>query len=150
MKNNSGYTLIEVLAVIVIISLIAGVGALAYTSIIRSSEDKAYETYERTMHTEIMSYIINHVAQAPKNNKSKKFWIKVGNKTSSLANTSKDGFFDIDQINNPRDKNDICLNSYVTVTRKDTSVGHNSYTYRVCLKCNNYNTDESKCKTYEN
>ncbi len=134
MRNKNGFTLVELLAVIVILGLIAGVGVLAYTSIIDSSKIKVYESYEHTMHAETMELLGKHVELLPKKNKTKRF---------SLTDIK------IEPINNPRNKSDKCTSSYVDVTRKVVN-GVDTFTYKVCLICNDYNKNGSQCKTFEN
>jgi len=140
MKNNTGFTLVELLATIVIIALIGGIGALAYTSIIRQSEDKNYEAYEKTMHAETMNLIMKKLNLMPKNGETKKF---------TLAYMIDNNY--IDPIKNPRNKDDLCntSSSFIEVTRENVG-SVDSFTYRVCLVCNDYNSDGSKCKTFEN
>ena len=65
--NRKGFTLVELLATILILGFIAGIGAFAYTKIIGNSETRVYEAYEKTMQAEAMQYIINHPEFAPKN-----------------------------------------------------------------------------------
>ena len=130
LMNRHGFSLVELLAVIAIIGFIAGIGVVAYNLIINQSKTKVYEAYTDTMHSEIMLYLANNPSQLPKNGAKKDYKITE---------------FPIDPIKNPKDENDLCLNSHVEVTR--TNVGAvESFTYKVCLVCNDYN----KCTTYTN
>ena len=140
MKNKFGFTLVELLATIIIIALIGGIGALAYTSIIRQSEDKTFEAYEKTMHAEAMNMIMKKLNLMPKNGEKKKYTL------AYMLNN-----YYIDPIKNPRNSNDLCNtnSSYVEITRQNVG-SVESFTYKVCLVCNDYNKDGSKCKTFEN
>ena len=136
--KNKGFTLVELLATIVIITLIGGIGAIAYTNIIRQSETRVYEAYESTMHAETLEILAKKPELLPKNNQTKRF---------SLTDIK------IDPIKNPRNISDLCTSSYVDVTRHDFNEGGtyvNSLTYKVCLICNDYNKNGTECKTYEN
>lgn len=133
--KNKGFTLVELLAVIVIIALIGGLGLVAYNSIIRQSEIRVYEAYENTMHAETIELLSKHVELIPKKGIPTKYYL------SDIK---------IDPINNPRNRDDYCNSSYVEVTRNITDSGLDTFTYKVCLICLNYNSDESECKTFEN
>ena len=130
MKNKNGFTLVELLAVILIIGFIAGIAAIAYTTIVQNSENAVFEAYEKTMRAEAMDVLINHVELAPKDGQTVYYGLKT---------------LEIDDFINPKDKNDLCPNSYVIVTRSDTVGGVNNYDYQACLICNDYNTDTTKC-----
>ena len=132
--NNRGFTLVELLATIVIIGLIGGIGAVAYSMIMRNSENRVYEAYESTMHAETLQLLANNPQLLPHGTTEKLFTL------SQIK---------IDDINNPRNKNDLCPSSFVGVTRNGSGT-MDSFTYRVCLICDDYNSDGSNCKTFEN
>ncbi len=136
--KNKGFTLIELLATIVIIALIGGIGAIAYTKLIRQSEDRVYEAYVSTMHAETLELLTKKPQLMPANGATKRF-------------TLND--IQVDPINNPRNRSDLCTGSYVDVTRNDYNQSGTyvtSLTYKVCLICGNYNSSGTNCKTYEN
>ena len=127
--ENKGFTLVELLATIVIISLIGGIASLAYTSIIKSSEDSVFKTYENTMRAEAIELLAMHVELIPTKNNPV---------TLSLTDLK------VDPINNPKDKNDLCPTSYVKVTRDDYDNNNthvDAFKYKVCLICNDYKSD---------
>ena len=140
--NKNGYTMVELLAVIAIIGLIFTIGIVSYSSLINRSNEAVYESYIDGMHEAAITYVMDN----PLSDKSsKKITI------NELINSGK-----IDYINNPKDSNDKCSNSYIDVNRKDIN-GVISYEYKVCLICNDYNeetnqngTTDSNCKTYIN
>ena len=132
--NKKAFTLVELLATIVIIGLVAGIGTIAYTTLISQSETKVFESYEDTMHAEAAYKLTMKYTEVN--------W--EGDKATLRLND-----LEIDPINNPNDSNDLCPNSYVEVTK--AYVGNVlSLNYKVCLICNSYNSDGSKCRTYEN
>ena len=137
--KNKGFTLVELLAVIIIIALLGGIGAVAYTSIIKQSEIRSYEAYEKTMHAEVLQLLSKKVELLPR--------VKKTITLNELMYTYKV----IDPINNPRKEGDLCLaRSYVEITRVNTSTGLDSFQYKVCLICDDYNNDESLCKEFDN
>ena len=134
--NKNGFTLVEVLAAIVIIAIIAGIGTVAYTGIMKSTSDKYFERYRDTMHAEAIYYVTNNSDD-----------INWSENTARISLST----LKMDQISNPKNSNDLCTNSYVNLTRNRVN-GVLSITYEVCLVCPNTNFDDKfeLCKTYEN
>lgn len=125
--NNKGLTLIELLAVILIIGLLSGVGLLSYNVFIERASERVYNSYEDTMKAHAEMHLINNPRDIP----------TIGNYNDLFIN-----ILDIDPINNPDDSEDKCLNSYVKVTRgNNTEEGNINLTYKVCLICNSYKSE---------
>ena len=142
MKNNKGFTLVELLAVIILLAVLGGLASIAYSSIVKSGEESLYTAYENTMYSDIMQLLSTHVELIPGNGKTKEF---------KLSLMISKGY--IEPINNPRNKDDLCNSnsSYVKVMRNDSSDGiaHvDSLTYLVCLVCDAYNKDSTQCKLF--
>lgn len=130
--NRNGFTLVEILATIVIIAMVAGIGVVAYTNIISEVNNKVYIQYRDSMHAEAIYYVTNY--------SDKINW--VGNHATITLSELK-----MESINNPKDASDLCSTSYVNVTRTRNTVSNVlSITYNVCLKCNDFD----ECKEYEN
>ena len=143
--NNHGFTLVELLATIVIISLIGGIGVVAYTNLIAQSGDNVFKRYEDSMHAEAVYKV-----------KEDYYNLNFDENNEATLNIYTD--LKMDAINNPKTKSDKCPNSYVKVKRQRTE-GENvlSITYKVCLICNDYRTTTTnsdgtttECKIYEN
>ena len=147
--NEKGFTLVELLAVIVIIGLLSSIAVVAYNSFIDNARERVYKTYEDTMKAEAEMYYINNTGDLPTVGNSKKLRLSY-----LLANNK------IDKINNPDDENETCSS---TIEKKDSFIliergqhirdedgnieNHFNLTYTVCLKCgNNYETDLAICK----
>ena len=121
--NRKGFTLVELLAVIVIIGLLSSIAIIAYNSFIDNARDRVYKTYENTMKAEAEMYLIDNPGMVPSVNGQRRIEIEQ---------------LEIDPIQNPDNSNDLCLNSYVLIKR-GANVGINyNLTYDVCLKCNEY------------
>ncbi len=128
--NKNGFTLVELLAAIIIVGLLSTVAVVSYTTILNNAHRKAYETYQDTMHAETITYVANYPDRITWDNNTARVLL------SNLY---------IEPINNPKDSNDLCTGSYVDLTK--TQVGNVlSVTYNVCLVCNDYNS----CKEYDN
>lgn len=126
--NNKGLTLIELLAVIVIIGLLSGIGLVSYNVFIEKANDRVYKSYEDTMKAHAEMYLIDNPNIIPSINS----YVNL-----SITNLG------VPSINNPDDKDDKCLNSYVKVTRGDNVEGNVNLSYKVCLICNSYESDTS-------
>ena len=134
--NNKGYTLVELLAVIVIIALLGGIATISYISYQNTSAERVFETYMDSMHESAIMYYLEHGNEKP---------ISTGDvKTLYLSNLP------IDKFNNPYEAGDYCVNSdsYVSVEylKAVNDKGTSGLKYHVCLKCNRFN----KCKDYTN
>ena len=138
--NKNGFTLVELLAVIVIIALIGGIGTIAYTNLIKKSSDDIFKRYRDSMHAEAIYYVSNNY------NDNSKIHFENGKATISLKQLK------MDAIVNPKNKNDKCEESYVEVTKSYSDSGVLSMKYKVCLLCNDFEKDNptDKCKEYEN
>lgn len=129
--NNKGFTLVEVLATIVIVAIISGIATITYTSFVKKSRDRVFSSYEDTMHAEASYYFFLDTSRLPRDTETKRV---------SLSDLQ------IEAIKNPLNSNDLCTNSYVDVTRNDVN-GVISLTYNVCLKCS---SGYDNCRIYEN
>ncbi|MBQ9019186.1 MAG: prepilin-type N-terminal cleavage/methylation domain-containing protein [Bacilli bacterium] len=61
MKNNKGYTLIEILGTITIISILSIVAVGAYTKYLESARQKAYDTLAKSASHAASEYVMDHV-----------------------------------------------------------------------------------------
>ena len=60
MRNNKGFTLVELLATIVIVSIIAITGVVAYTSYIQNTRNKAYDMMAQSAANAASEYAIDY------------------------------------------------------------------------------------------
>ena len=119
--NNKGFSLIELLAVIVILGIIGTIGVLSYTVVTDNVENKVFTTYEKSMKDSAMMYIIDN---------------GYPNSGKILLSDLLNGIY-IEDFENPS-SNDKCLNSYVNVTKNNGD--KTDLSYKSCLVCDNYKT----------
>ena len=56
--KNKGFTLVELLAVIVVVAIIMGIAALSITNFLGNSKDRVYLNYAATLKTTVEDYLI--------------------------------------------------------------------------------------------
>lgn len=118
--NKKGFTLVEILSVIVILAIIFAVGGVSYNAIIERTRIKSYKNYEQSLKSSAMMYVIDNGYQAR---------IEL----NDLLTSNK-----IDYFNNPK-SNDRCLGSYVLVSKYNND--SSDLSYQVCLICPEYRSD---------
>ena len=120
MKNNKGFSLVELLAVVAILGILMGMAIIAYTKYIDYSRKKAYDTLAKSAADAAEEYLMDHP-----NTDSINFDVLV------------DGEY-LENAFDPADKGKNCTGT-VYVTRNDEGdlLGKNEYSVSVC--CANYN-----------
>ena len=144
LKNN-GFTLVELLAVLVILSIITTIAVASYYGLFDKTKEKVYKSYEDGMKDAAMIYIMNEDAPTATNPLRLSLKYLVG----EMDNGKKAKKPYIDYFENPDDSSDKCLNSsYVEVSLvpkdniDDGKIDNNvKYEYKVCLICNKYRTE---------
>ena len=126
--NKRGFTLIEVLVVIIIIGLISGIGIVAYNAFFDTAKDKYYNSLESNMLLAGNDYFEDHRDLLP-----------LGNDYSivSLVTLIEDKY--IDPVKDYDGKE--CLEGTVFAYREN-----NKFKYEACLKCENYESSGSFCE----
>jgi prepilin-type N-terminal cleavage/methylation domain-containing protein len=139
--NKHCFTLVELLATIVIIAMLAGLATVSYTALMCQTADEVFKRYEDTMHAEAVYKLTMHYNKVVFSGNTARLPIN--------GDSSNPNFLEVDLINNPKDASDKCLDSYVDVTRSNVGTV-TTFTYKVCLICSDYNSDGSNCKVYDN
>lgn len=118
--NNKGFNLIELLAVITILSLIMGIGVVSYNAIIEKTKNKSYTTYENSMKSSTMMYIIDN-------------GVPSGGRITlqQLINDRR-----IDTFTDPNSSSNCINDSYIAISGNISDLS-----YKVCLICPNYRSN---------
>jgi prepilin-type N-terminal cleavage/methylation domain-containing protein len=120
MLNKKGFTLIEILAVIVILSIIAVIATTTVTRLINKTSNNIFTTNENSLEPAAESYYNENLTLLPK---------FIGGQTKVLlTDLISNGY--IKKIKNPADKAVYC-DGYVVTTK----IGEDKYTYDSYLKC---------------
>lgn len=117
--NNRGFSLMELLAVIVILGIVMSIAVVSYNAVVSNTETKVYKNYENSMKSGVMMYIIDNGVPA------------------SGMITLEELLLDkrVDYFKNPK-SNDQCLTSYVEITKNNND--NTNLSYKVCLICPEY------------
>ncbi len=142
MKNKRGFTLVEVLLVIVIISIITLLVMPNISDILSTGKNKKYKTIEDMVRTSLELYNIDYKEDLWSNKFSEND-MNVKTYDREDANDGEDPETIIKQANP-----DLDLNGCVINKLKITRTGTDTFTYDVCISCpndgSNYQSDYCK------
>ncbi len=132
--NKKGFTMIELLAVIVILGLLLGVGIPAVNKVLANFRIDYYKKLEGTLATAGQEFISDKRYQKP----TELMYSRVITKEELVGGKYIDEILDY--------KENECAGSYVVVAK----IGDKHYEYQACLKCetDEYETDTSN-KEYD-
>lgn len=147
---KKGFTLTEVLAVIVILGIVLGLGVGTYSSYLSKSRNKAYKIAENSMKNAATSAITDCLTG---NGKNRDFCTKhdvlangYDHEVILLGELLDDDY--INAIRDPNNTDEFCNTgsveengSYVYIVN-NTNNGNVNFDYKVCLKCGNYTSED--------
>lgn len=133
--EKNGFTLVELLSVIVVIAILIGVASISFNSLIESQKQEVYKNYEQTLKSNARHYLIDNTNLIP----------SVGSSYKLEMNTLVTEKI-MEKVKDPKGGN--CDSSYVLITRKpnissnDEDISNNyDIEYKVCLICTNYKSE---------
>lgn len=131
MKNKRGFTMIELLAVIIILGILVTMAVVSVSGVMNSSYDTTYDTFETSMEEAATSYLLDHTGEIPNEGEVVRL---------SAAMLVEEGY--LDYMEDPRNEAENCQDdSYILVSRGN-DVGYNfDLSYKACLICGNYKSD---------
>lgn len=135
--NKKGFTLVELLAVIIILGVISTVAVFSYNGIIQKSRNDAYKDDEKSLKTAAESLIAH--CEATFSNKDYCVDIPLYNEevTITLDNLVESKF--INKIVDPANSGSYCT-GYVKV--KNVSSDPLKLEYKTCLQCKDYKSSD--------
>ena len=126
--NKKGFTLIEILAVVVKLGLLTSVAISGTMRYLEKTREKAYEALEQTLHSAAENYIIDRGVLVP----------TTGGLTLTSAQLIETGF--IKELDDPAgaDDNKQCTGTVKVTRSNNTGSKLDEYTYEVRLQCSAY------------
>ncbi len=142
-NSNSGFTLIEMLAVVVILAVLISIAIPSYNRYILNTKSRAYETAEESMIKSINTIMVECVSDRTSTFcKDKKFPTEVDGVVKVPLKVLVEEDY-MDRVKDPKHSNKYCdeEESYAYV-KKEKNDKINGYTYHACLKCQDYASSE--------
>ena len=147
--KNKGFTLVEMLAALVILAILGAILVINFSNIFSSTQEKVFKTYEDSMKDSTIMYIVDTGKIPTKNNP---LCVKLSDLVKSNPSTHEVAY--LDKFNNPNSDDTCDKNSFIFVevdpnsaNRNNTdSEGHTDnnkkFIYKVCLSCDNYKSED--------
>ncbi len=134
--NKDGFTLVELLGVIVILAILSGLAVLSYSSIIATGKKGIYLDFEKNLDSATRNYLMDNMDEIP------------------LVGHNRYVFYDelitnnyIDKLTDPN--GGVCDGSFVEIKRGSDVSNNLNLDYKSCLICkdtnNNYTYKSDGC-----
>ena len=135
MKNKKGFTMIELLATIIILSILMALGVVSIQKILNKAKKSNYQDFEKTLKSSTSNYLIEHTGDIP----------NIGSTFRINANDLINKGY-LKTLKDPEKQNADCNSgSYVIVKRNADKNFNMDLEYHPCLKCSRYKTSDSLC-----
>lgn len=126
--KKSGFTLVELLGVIVVIAIIGGLVVISVNSIIQNGKKGLYKNYKSSLEGAARNYFIDHINDLPSSDGDSS--VKI------LYQDLVDGHY-LDELKDPNGGS--CSDSFVKVVRKEDNGVNFDLEYKTCLICKHKN-----------
>ena len=135
--NNKGFSLIELLAVIIIIGIVALIAVPSVSQYINKASDTSYSSYERSMEDAAKNMIMDCETDLTLNCNLKLPYTTTTTTTIKLKILVNEGY--IDKMKDPQSNAECNTEtSYVEITLPKANTAE--YKYKACLYCGDYVT----------
>ncbi len=126
--KNKGFTLVELLAIIAILSILMTLAYAGVSRYITQTRNATYEDFEKNITSGVTNYLIDHSGHIPSEGKSL---------VVDVAKLVCEGY--IEDLQDPKDSSKTCnLESYAIVKRNSDTSSNMDIEYSACLKCSGY------------
>lgn len=135
--NKKGFSLIELLAVIVILGIIAWIATGAYSKYLKKSKDQSFEAAEKTMLIDVKDAYADCLSNSKNSFCMNHPNFGNQNETIFLKELIETGYSE--KIKNPYHLESFCdmEQSYVKINVNNINMNNKDISYEVCLICGN-------------
>ena len=121
-NNKNGFTLVELLAVIVLVSIVSTLAVVSVSYIIKTGKISVYKNHEKALENSVKNYIIDSKDEIDFNSLNK-------------INIYYSDLIDKQYMNELKDPNGgDCSDSYVIIEKNNSSINLD-FNYKTCLIC---------------
>lgn len=146
--NNKGFTLVELLATIIILGLITSIGTLAYTGYLKNTKEKTEEVFKKNISDYIDAFITSNTNELTNDTlagKSNNIYIqKYNNHSITFQDIIDNNIITTNNLKNSANKKTCSENTNITVYRDNNYV----YCFAVELDCVDSNNILTNCSSY--
>lgn len=124
--NGKGFSLVELLGVIVILGILSGVAVIAVSRYLNKSREQSYEIMEESIYSAAQNYVLDSIDEFS------------GSKTVNIEKLVEDGY--LDPLVDPAKKDGSqCGGTVVIKSKSASTVGSvDDVTYTIRLVCSMY------------
>lgn len=145
--NNKGFTLVELLATIMILALIAGISMISYSGYLNRSKDKTEEIFKKNISDYIDAFITSNTNNFSDNTLvgSNVYSQKYNNHTITFQDLIDSNIINAKDLKNNTNNKVCSTNTNITIYRDNNYV----YCFIVYLNCLDSSDNEvSNCSSY--
>ena len=145
--NNKGFTLVELLATIMILALIAGISMISYSGYLNRSKDKTEEIFKKNIYDYIDAFITSNTNNFSDNTLvgSNVYSQKYNNHTITFQDLIDSNIINAKDLKNNTNNKVCSTNTNITIYRDNNYV----YCFIVYLNCLDSSDNEvSNCSSY--
>ena len=136
MKNKKGFTVVELLVVLVILGILLTLAYMGISGYLNNARNKTYEDFEQNIIDGVTNYLIDHTGSIPDEGESL---------VVDVEKLVCEGY--VDDLQDPRESARTCnLESYAIVKRNNDTSSNMDIEYSACLKCTGY--ESPACSNY--
>lgn len=145
--NNKGFTLVELLATIIILALIAGISMISYNGYLNRSKDKTEEIFKKNISDYIDAFITSNTNKFSDNTLvgSNVYSQKYNNHMITFQDLIDSNIINVKDLKNNTNNKVCSTNTNITIYRDNNYV----YCFIVHLDCLDTSDNEvSNCSSY--
>ena len=124
--NKNGFSFVEILAVIVLMGILSGIGITAYTRYRSKSLEKTYNMFSENVASAAEEYFMSNSKET----------------TVSLTTLVSEGYLESDV--DPNSQDDLCTGTVTAISSGSSDAAIPLFTFKVNMNCSKY----SGCKQY--